>query len=85
MIIYHFVYFTVSGIEMIYIVPSVCAVCVFYTTIGGLKAVIWTDTVQFLVMNGSIFLIIIMGTINEGGLSNIWKIAEDSGRINFFE
>lgn len=70
---------------MIYIVPSVCAVCVFYTTIGGLKAVIWTDTVQFLMMNGSILLIIILGIVNEGGIFKIWQIAEESGRILFFE
>lgn len=84
-ILYHLFYLTVSGINMIYIIPSVCAVCIFYTTVGGLKAVIWTDTIQFLIMNGSILLIIIIGIINEGGVSKIWGIAEDSGRINFFE
>jgi Na+/proline symporter len=57
----------------------------FYTTIGGLRAVIWTDLFQALVMFTSLFFIIIKGLIDVGGFENLWKINEAGGRLNFFD
>ncbi|KAL5018098.1 hypothetical protein ScPMuIL_003820 [Solemya velum] len=57
---------------------------VIYTTIGGLKAVIWTDVFQFLVMLTGMFSILIKGTMVAGGVANTWKIADRHGRLNFF-
>ncbi|CAL4117051.1 unnamed protein product, partial [Meganyctiphanes norvegica] len=36
----------VTGLDAILSCALICFVCIFYTTIGGIKAVLWTDTVQ---------------------------------------
>ena len=58
----------------------------FYTTIGGIKGVIWTDVFQILIMFTSLFAIIITGVVNIGGFSNLWEISLNGGQsfIRFF-
>ncbi|KRT79021.1 hypothetical protein AMK59_8383 [Oryctes borbonicus] len=51
---------------------------------GGLKAVVWTDTVQTVVMVGALVVVMIMGTMNAGGFTEVWKKNKDGGRIDFF-
>lgn len=48
---------------------------------GGLKAVVWTDVVQLIMMFGAICLVIIKGTYDVGGAGNVWDLAVESGRI----
>jgi len=53
----------------------------FYTALGGMKAVIWTDTMQFLVLFGGIFFVVgyaLMGI--PGGLAGAWEIAGAAGK-----
>jgi len=52
---------------------------------GGMKAVMWTDVVQFCFMFAGILAVIIKGSIDHGGFSNIWSIMYDDQRIQFFE
>lgn len=56
-----------------------------YRMQGGMKAVLWADTMQFFIMVSGLAAILIQGTIKLGGIANIWKICEQGGRINFFE
>ncbi|XP_070576145.1 sodium-dependent multivitamin transporter-like [Ptychodera flava] len=58
------------------------AVCVFYTAVGGMKAVIWTDVFQFLVIVGSLISVIVLGTIEAGGLENVWQISKRDGKLD---
>ncbi|TKR96406.1 hypothetical protein L596_010424 [Steinernema carpocapsae] len=51
-----------------------------YTTIGGLKAVVWTDTLQAGVMFAGMLVVTVKGTFDVGGLSRIWEVAVVSGR-----
>lgn len=41
----------VTGINIHVITPIVCCVTIFYTCIGGIKAVVWTDVIQGVVMS----------------------------------
>uniref|UniRef100_A0A1I8HZN8 Fibrinogen C-terminal domain-containing protein n=1 Tax=Macrostomum lignano TaxID=282301 RepID=A0A1I8HZN8_9PLAT len=50
---------------------------------GGLKAVIWTDVFQSVVMTAGILAIIIRGLIDLGGIGNVWQISYKYGRIEF--
>ncbi|XP_036321348.1 sodium-coupled monocarboxylate transporter 1 isoform X1 [Rhagoletis pomonella] len=63
----------VTGINIHIVTPVVCIVCIFYTCVGGLKAVVWTDVLQTVIMVGSIVLVIIKGTIDVGGLTVVWE------------
>ena len=63
---------------------AIFAICIFYTTIGGIKAVMWTDTFQAAVMFGSFLAIIIKGNYDAGGASVVFDRNYQSGRIEFF-
>lgn len=60
-------------------------ICVFYTTFGGLKAVVWTDTLQFTLMIGAVCCVIVLGLKSTGGVVNVWKAAERGERLVFFK
>ncbi|KAH8310912.1 hypothetical protein KR044_003467 [Drosophila immigrans] len=75
----------VTGINVHIITPVVCIVCIFYTTVGGLKAVVWTDVIQTVIMVGAIFFVVIKGTMNVGGLAVVIQRNLDSGRLEWPE
>ncbi|XP_037954460.1 sodium-coupled monocarboxylate transporter 1 isoform X3 [Teleopsis dalmanni] len=72
----------VSGIGVHTITPIVIVICTFYTTVGGIKGVVWTDVIQSFVMFGSIIVLMIKGTVDIGGFGEIWKRNMAGGRIN---
>ncbi|XP_070142744.1 sodium-coupled monocarboxylate transporter 1 isoform X3 [Drosophila kikkawai] len=75
----------VTGINIHVITPIVCLVCIFYTTVGGLKAVVWTDVIQTVIMIGAIFFVVIKGTYDVGGLGVVIQRNYDSGRLEWPE
>nr|XP_032290676.1 sodium-coupled monocarboxylate transporter 1 isoform X3 [Drosophila virilis] len=75
-------YNQVTGTSIHVITPIVCIICTFYTCVGGLKAVIWTDVIQSFVMYGSILAVCIKGTYDVGGLNVVLQRNWESGRLN---
>ncbi|EDW34022.1 GL21802 [Drosophila persimilis] len=75
-------YSQVTGTGIYVITPIVCIICTFYTCVGGLKAVIWSDVIQSFVMFGSILVVCIKGTSDVGGLAVVLQRNEESGRLN---
>ncbi|KAH7938357.1 hypothetical protein HPB49_022743 [Dermacentor silvarum] len=59
------------------------AVCTFYTSIGGIKAVVWTDVVQVVLIYVAYIMVIASGVHHLGGFSAMWQIASDGGRLIF--
>ncbi|XP_034140091.1 sodium-coupled monocarboxylate transporter 1-like isoform X1 [Drosophila guanche] len=59
----------VSGISVAKIVPMTSMVCILYTSVGGIKGVVWTDVIQGFVMIGSMAFVIVKGTLDLGGLN----------------
>lgn len=57
----------------------------FFCSQGGLKAVIWTDVFQSLIMVAGLIVVVIVGSIEVGGFDQVWKINDAFGRLNFFE
>ncbi|XP_046396026.1 sodium-coupled monocarboxylate transporter 1-like [Ischnura elegans] len=74
----------VSGINIYVTSPVICAVCIFYTSLGGLKAVVWADTVQSFSMLAGVVVVCIMGTIGAGSMANVFEKNYKSGRLEFF-
>ncbi|XP_068136034.1 sodium-dependent multivitamin transporter isoform X2 [Hyperolius riggenbachi] len=72
----------VTGFSLWGVVLTMGLVCTVYTTLGGLKAVIWTDVIQTLVMFAGQLAVIIVGTAKVGGIQNVWQIAVDSNKIS---
>lgn len=52
---------------------------------GGLKAVIWTDVMQMVIMLAGFVAVIARGAVIQGGLTNIWEDARKGGRLEAFE
>ncbi|KAG5666928.1 hypothetical protein PVAND_014933 [Polypedilum vanderplanki] len=57
-----------TGVNIHIITPISMFICIVYTSIGGIKAVIWTDVLQITLMYGTLTLIAVKGTIAIGGL-----------------
>ncbi|CAG5134775.1 unnamed protein product, partial [Candidula unifasciata] len=66
------------------VIVTVGVVCTFYTTIGGMKAVIWTDVFQTLVMLAGMCAVIIQGFLVDGGAAQVWQDNYDGRRVEFF-
>jgi len=52
---------------------------------GGLKAVVWTDVFQSVIMLAGLIIIAVAGVVEVGSLGKVWEINKRHGRINFFE
>ncbi|XP_059148788.1 sodium-coupled monocarboxylate transporter 1-like [Physella acuta] len=66
------------------VIVVVGVVCTFYTSIGGLKAVIWTDVFQTLVMLAGMVAVLIKGFLVSGGGADVWDVNYRGKRIEFF-
>ncbi|KAM9842663.1 solute carrier family 5 member 6 [Aulostomus maculatus] len=72
----------VTGFELWAIVLTTGLVCTLYTTMGGLKAVIWTDVFQTLVMFAGQLAVIVVGVQQSGGVAEVWRKVWEGNRIS---
>ncbi len=88
---------TVTGWSLNVIVPVIVILALIYTLIGGIKAVIWTDAIQMVVVVGGVFLILInafqgtglsifdtLATVKEAGKLDTMNFALDFHAPNMF-
>ncbi|CAJ1073310.1 adhesion G protein-coupled receptor F5-like isoform X1 [Xyrichtys novacula] len=75
----------VTGFELWGAVLATGLVCTLYTTIGGLKAVIWTDVFQTVVMFVGQLAVIVVGVLQTGGVSQVWRKVWEGDRIAGFD
>ncbi|XP_028857887.1 sodium-dependent multivitamin transporter-like [Denticeps clupeoides] len=71
----------VTGFDLWGAVLAMGLVCTLYTTLGGLKAVIWTDVFQTIVMFAGQLAVIVVGAHQEGGIAEVWRKARNGSRI----
>lgn len=56
---------------------------ILYCTLGGVEAVIWTDTLQtFVLFGGAVLAMVLLIAGCEGGFSGYWNSAQISGKLN---
>ncbi|XP_036616694.1 LOW QUALITY PROTEIN: sodium-coupled monocarboxylate transporter 1-like [Trichosurus vulpecula] len=60
-------------------------VCTFYCTMGGFKAVIWTDVFQVGIMVAGLLSVIIQAAEVQGGINKILNDSYHGGRLNFWD
>uniref|UniRef100_A0A4W5QM54 Sodium-dependent multivitamin transporter n=1 Tax=Hucho hucho TaxID=62062 RepID=A0A4W5QM54_9TELE len=75
------VVYVVTGFDLWGAVLAMGLVCTLYTTLGGLKAVIWTDVFQTIVMFAGQLAVIIVGAHQAGGMGEVWRKAINGSRI----
>ncbi|XP_072511800.1 sodium-coupled monocarboxylate transporter 1-like [Notamacropus eugenii] len=61
------------------------AVCIFYSSMGGFKAVVWIHVFQVGIKMAGFFSIIIQGTVVQGGINNVLNDSYHGGRLNFWD
>ncbi len=77
---------SVTGANVVLCIVLMGIVTTIYTLFGGMKAVIWTDVIQVIVMlGGAIFAIgyVIHGV--DGGLSGLLSVAAESEKTKLFD
>ncbi|KAK2498589.1 hypothetical protein MC885_003764 [Smutsia gigantea] len=75
----------VTGLDIWASLLSTGAICTFYTTVGGMKAVVWTDVFQVVVMLTGFWVILARGTVLVGGLGQMLEVAQNHSRINLMD
>ncbi|XP_055688570.1 sodium-dependent multivitamin transporter-like [Lutzomyia longipalpis] len=75
----------VSGLSVHLITGLLTLLCVSYTAIGGIKAVVWTDVLQITLTILSSATVAIVGINQVGGLEKVWRTADQGGRLIFFK
>uniref|UniRef100_A0A3Q2X9B4 Solute carrier family 5 member 8, like n=1 Tax=Hippocampus comes TaxID=109280 RepID=A0A3Q2X9B4_HIPCM len=76
--------YLVTGMDLWGVLVATGAVCIVYCTLGGLKAVIWTDVLQMVIMLAGFVAVIARGAVLQGGLDKIWEDAGQGGRLETF-
>ncbi|XP_061899256.1 solute carrier family 5 member 6a [Entelurus aequoreus] len=71
----------VTGFDLWGAVLAMGLVCTLYTALGGLKAVMWTDVFQTVVMFAGQLSVIIVGAHQAGGIGEVWRKAMNGSRI----
>ncbi|GFT73137.1 sodium-dependent multivitamin transporter [Trichonephila clavipes] len=64
--------------------PDFCTMQIGWEILsGGMKAVLWTDLFQGLMMYSAVFAVIAKGTIDVGGFSEVWRLADEEMCYSF--
>lgn len=72
-----------TGISTTASVIGLGLICTFYSTIGGIKAVLITDVFQGLLMLTAVITVIATAVVDNGSLDRIWQIAGEGSRLEF--
>ena len=73
---------SVTDIDIYLAILSIGILCIAYTVMGGLEAVVWTDAIQAIVLLGGALLCIIVIVFQmEGGLGAIIEVAQADSKI----
>ncbi|XP_057637491.1 sodium-coupled monocarboxylate transporter 2 [Chionomys nivalis] len=72
----------VTGFDLWGSVFATGIVCTFYCSLGGLKAVVWTDAFQMVVMIVGFLTVLIQGSNHAGGFHNVLEHARNGSRLN---
>ena len=65
------------------LIMGVCTT--LYTTLGGMRAVIWTDVMQFSILIGGLVTVVWLSISHvPGGIHTVYDVARDAGRLHLF-
>ncbi|KAH8862502.1 Sodium-dependent multivitamin transporter [Schistosoma japonicum] len=75
----------VSGLPIWISILSTGLVATFYTAIGGIRAVVWVDLFQMIILTGGLCLITLLITLKVGGFQRLWGIVLEGRRVQTFD
>lgn len=72
-----------TGLDTRLAIVLIYIVCIFYSSQGGLKAVVIADTFQTCILIVSLLLVLVIGTyLQDGGIGAIFQINYEKGRLD---
>ena len=75
----------ITGLPLIGSVLIIGLCTTLYTTLGGMKAVIWTDVMQFSILMIGLFTVVRLSISHvPGGVPTVWRVAYGAGRFHLF-
>uniref|UniRef100_A0A8C9ASH8 Solute carrier family 5 member 5 n=1 Tax=Prolemur simus TaxID=1328070 RepID=A0A8C9ASH8_PROSS len=75
----------VTGLDIWASLLSTGIICTFYTAVGGMKAVVWTDVFQVVVMLSGFWVVLARGAVLVGGPRQVLQFAQNHSRINLMD
>ena len=76
----------VTGLDVRVVVVAVGIVAMFYTVLGGIRAVIWTDVLQFgILFGGGVLICVIVSLDVTGGFEAVVERASQAGKLTWFD
>ncbi|MBL7133245.1 MAG: sodium/solute symporter [Phycisphaerae bacterium] len=77
---------TVTGIDLYACIAVLGVLCVVYTVLGGIEAVIWTDVIQVIVlMGGAILCLVLIPLRIAGGLGAITDVIAEADKMRVLD
>lgn len=74
---------TVTGLNVYLCILIMGVIATFYTTLGGIEAVIWSDVLQVVVLlGGALISLILISTSVDGGLTAVIKQGQAAGKFH---
>jgi sodium-coupled monocarboxylate transporter 8/12 len=74
-----------TGMPLSLCVLIMGACTTLYTTLGGMKAVIWTDVIQFSILITGLITVVWLSILHvPGGVHTVLHVARDAGRLHLF-
>ena len=74
----------VTGLDVNLSILVTFSLCIFYTSLGGIKAVIWTNVYQAFCMLLSSLVVVVVGERMVGGPGRVFDVSYSQGRIEIF-
>ncbi|XP_059140802.1 sodium-coupled monocarboxylate transporter 1-like [Physella acuta] len=75
----------VTGLSREISILAMGLICTFYTAIGGIRAVVWTDAFQLVVVWAGLLAVLFKGAEDAGGWTRVWEISRQGSRLPKFD
>ncbi|RXG63018.1 hypothetical protein Avbf_07662 [Armadillidium vulgare] len=76
---------TITKLSTLTCILILGTVCTLYSSLGGIRAVVWTDVFQLLVMILGLVAVMAVGCAQNGGFMETLHIASEGGRLEVFK
>ncbi|MEX2235725.1 MAG: sodium/solute symporter [Cyclobacteriaceae bacterium] len=76
---------SVTGIDIYSLIAIMGVICILYTVMGGIEAVIWADVIQVVILVGGAILCLVIGIWHvEGGLASVITKGMEADKFNLY-
>ena len=76
---------SVTGIDIYLLIVIMGIICIIYTVMGGIEAVVWTDVAQVIILFGGAVICFFVAVSNiEGGFQTVLTMGMDADKFTLF-